>query len=137
MSDFADIEKPIVGHPRMRRGLRSKYVPNHRSFGAFIRSEQMRDVTEEVAKDVMLDANATAPPPTEGTDPDRVGAAYKVTRQGGLIKVSGNLRVRVLVESLADDGAAARAEFGHNAGEGRYRHLANVGSRHGQWKPVD
>ena len=35
MSDFSDLEKPILGVPRMRRGQRTKYVPNHRSFGAF------------------------------------------------------------------------------------------------------
>ena len=123
------IEKPILGTPRMRKGERTRYVPNHRSFGAFMKSEQMRDVTTQVAEDIANTATGTQPPPT--SDSEHAGATYKVKRMAGFAKVAGNIRVRVLVEGRGD--GVERAEFGTN-GETRYRTLAAAGGKFGDFK---
>jgi hypothetical protein len=131
---FEGLEHPIEGVPRMPRGQRVKYVPNHRSFGAFIKSEQMRKPTAEVAEDIAALASATQPPPHEDTDPDSVGATYKVKREGGLVKVGGNLRVRVYVEGTGP--GVERAEFG-TEGQVRYRTLGRAGAKFGDLKHTE
>lgn len=131
--DFG-IEEPLRVIPPKPRGVRRAwYKPNHRSFGAFMRSEQMRDVTTEVAKDVAVAATENAPPPSG--DSDAASATYEVKREAGIIKVSGNLRVKV--EVVGKGREAERAEFAHRSGEGRYRNLARTASGFGDWKPLD
>ena len=44
---FESLEHPIAATSvRFKPGQRTKYVPNHRSFGAFMKSDQMRDVNK-------------------------------------------------------------------------------------------
>ncbi len=129
--DFG-IEEPLrVIPPKPRAARAAWYKPNHRSFGAFIRSEQMRDVTADVAQDIAATASATVPAPHADTDPDRVVATYSVVREAGLIKVSGNLRVRVFVHG--DGEGVERAEFGGPRNK-RYRNLAKAASKFGDWR---
>lgn len=134
MSDFGDLEKPILHTPRMGR-RRTLYVPNHRSFGAFIRSDQVRDPTEEVAKDIAALAAAKVQggggERTTGLH-DRVRKGFKVKRNAGLMKVAGNLRVKVEVVNNAD--GSALLEFG-GRGLRRQRMLGSAGAAFGDFKP--
>lgn len=116
MAEWEGIEKPILATSvRFPRGAHTKYVPNHRSFAAFMRSDQMRDVTEEVANDIVaLAAEFTPTSDSSSTRHTglhaRVKSGFKVKRNAGLIKVAGNLRVRVDVVNNKD--GAALLEFG-------------------------
>lgn len=107
------IEHPITATSvKFTPGQRAKYVPNHRSFGAFMKSEQMRDVTEEIANDIADLAKQFSPTSTRGGDQEgrRMKDQFKVVREAGFIKVSGNVRVRVLV--INEARSAAPNEFG-------------------------
>lgn len=134
MSDFGDLEKPILGTPRMRRGQHVKYVPNHRSFGAFMRSDQMRDVTEEVAEDIADVAKQLSPVSSRGGEQEgrRMRDRFEVVRQAGLLKVGGNLRVKV--EVINNARSAAPNEFGTRRNK-RHRMLGRAGARFGDFKP--
>lgn len=129
-----DIEHPIAGVPKMRRGERVRYVPNHRSFGAFLRSEQMRDVTEDVASDIASTAKALSPESSRGGDQEgrRMKDQFKVEREAGLMKVSGNFRVMVIVSNNAR--SAAPNEFGTKRNK-RHRMLGRAGALFGDFKP--
>lgn len=111
-----NIEFPLTRIPAKPRGSkRVWYKPNHRSFGAFMRSDQMRDVTNEVAVDIAALASMLTPANKPGAKEHtglhaRVKSGFKVKRDAGLLKVGGNLRVRVLVENDAE--GAALVEFG-------------------------
>ena len=136
------IEKPITRIPRMKRGETLRYVPNHRSFGAFMRSEQMRDVTAQVASDISIAAEAQTP--SQGVAARehtglhaRVKSGFRIKRNSGLLKVDGNLRVRVLVVNDVD--GAALVEFGA-PGVFRQRMLGRAGARFGDfhdWRVED
>lgn len=134
MSDWGDLVKPILGTPRFRRGQRVKYVPNHPSFGAFIRSDQMRDVTAEVAEDIAKRAKDLSPQSTRGgiQEGKRMRDRFKVEKQAGLLKVAGNLRVRVIVSN--DARSAAPNEFGTRRTK-RHRMLGRAGAEFGDFKP--
>lgn len=145
MSDFGDLEKPILAKSvRFKPGQRAKYVPNHPSFGAFMRSDQMRDVTVDVAKDIAALARANVREhqrdisdhrsddrPSSGLH-ERVRAGFKVKRAAGLMKVAGNLRVRVDVVNDAE--GSALLEFGAR-GLPRQRMLGRAGAAFGDFKP--
>lgn len=118
--------------PNMR-GRRCVFVPDHngpRGFGAFMRSEQMRDVTEEVAKEIAAVAKSTAPR-SEGEGP-HYADQFSVVREGGEIVIGkgkhANARVAVLVINTSDHAAAI--EFG-NSRAPRRRHLARAGAAFG------
>lgn len=128
-----DLHLPIVGVPRMRRGERTRYVPNHRSFGAFMRSEQMRDVTEDVANDIAEVARATTVTKKGNASEHtglhaRVKSGYRVRRGKGMLKVAGNLRVMVVVENPV--AGSAIVEFGGRGMRPR-RYLARAGAKFG------
>lgn len=130
-----DLPEPPAA-PRMG-SRRVVYVPNHRSFGAFMRSDQMRDVTEEAARDIAGLAAAFTPEAKEGALEHtglhaRVKGGFKVKRGAGLIRVGGNLRVRVDVINDAD--GAALVEFG-SRGVPRVRMLGRAGAVIGEFKP--
>lgn len=126
--DFG-IEFPLtVVAPKTRGAQRVWYVPNHRSFGAFMRSEQMRDVTEEVAKDIAHVAAELSP-----VDTGDLASSFKVKREAGLMKVGGNLRVKVLVENNSDHAAANEFGIGRLGPRGR-RMLLRAGARFGDTK---
>lgn len=131
---FEGIESPLTGVPRMRHGQRVKYVPNHRSFGAFMKSDQMRDVTEEVAVDIAETAKGLSPVSTRGGDQEgrRMRDQFEVIRNAGLIKVDGNLRVKVEVVNGAR--SAAPNEFGTRRNK-RHRMLGRAGAKFGDFKP--
>ena len=125
--DFG-IEFPLtVVAPKTRGAKRVWYVPNHRSFGAFMRSDQMRDVTEEVAHDI-ADVAAELSPKDTGD----LASSFTVKRNAGLMKVKGNLRVKVLVENRSRH--AAPNEFGIGRVVRRHRMLLRAGARFGDVK---
>lgn len=115
--------------PSMRPGEKSRYVPDNKSFGAFILSEQVRDVTTDVSQDMAKLAAAYTP--VGDGDNGHMKDKWEVQREGGVLKVSGNVRVMVLVENL--DPEAALVEFGsvHNK---RTRMAARAGSHFGDFK---
>lgn len=125
---------PIEGVPRMRKGEVTRYVPNHRSFGAFIKSDQVRDPVAEVAQDIALAAKALSPTSSRGGDQEgrRMKDQFKVNKAAGLIKVAGNLRVKV--EITNDARSAAPNEFGTKRTK-RHRMLGRAGAAFGDFKP--
>jgi len=137
---FEGIEHPITATTvRFAPGQHARYVPNHRSMRAFLKSDQMRDVTEEVAEDIAAAAAAATPSSKAGAKTHTglhaaVKAGFKVKRQAGLMKVDGNLRVRVDVVNDVD--GAALIEFG-GRGLKRRRMLGRAGARvhGGTFKP--
>ena len=119
----------------MRPGERSRYVMNNRSFGAFIRSDQVRDPTEEAAKDIaaLAAANVRGGGGERSTGlHERVRKGFKVKRNSGLMKVAGNLRVKVEVVNNAE--GSALLEFG-GRGLPRQRMLGRAGAVFGDFKP--
>lgn len=125
---------PIEGVPRMRSGERVKYVPNHRSFGAFMKSDQVRDPTAEVAEDIAAAAKGFSPESSRGGDQEgrRMKDRFKVEKNAGFIKVSGNVRVKV--EVVNDARSAAPNEFGTRKTK-RHRMLGRAGALFGDFKP--
>jgi hypothetical protein len=136
--DFDSIEKGVGSYtPRMRKGLRVMYKPNHSSFGAFIRSEQMRKVTVRVAHDIARSAQARTPSQKEGAKEhtglhQRVKDGFRVveTPVPRNLKVGGNLRVVVQVVNVAK--GSALVEFGAN-GIPRQRMLGSAGAMFGDF----
>ena len=119
---------------RFRRGQHVKYVPSRSGFGKFMRSEQMRDVTAEVAEDIAGLARQLSPTSSRGgiQDGKRMRDQFKVIREAGLMKVSGNLRVQVQVVNPAR--SAAPNEFGTRRNK-RHRMLGRAGAAFGDFKP--
>ena len=129
------IEHPITATTvRFAPGQRTKYVPNHRSFGAFMRSDQMRDVTADVADDIADLAKQFSPTSTRGGTQDgmRMRDRFKVKRNAGMMKVGGNIRVKV--EITNDARSAAPNEFGTRKNK-RHRMLGRAGAAFGDFKP--
>ena len=137
---FESIEGGVGNRvPRMGKGERVRYVPNHRSFGAFIKSDQMRRVTVRVAMDIARAAQSRTPSQKPGATEhtglhQRVKDGFRVKREAGLLRVGGNLRVQVIVENVAD--GSALVEFGAR-GVPRQRMLGEAGAMFGDfhtWK---
>lgn len=131
---FEELEHPIQGTPRMLPGERVRYVPNHRSFGAFIKSDQMRDPTAEVAQDIALLAREFSPVSKRGGKQEgvRMRDQFRVIKEAGFIKVNRN--IRVLVEIVNDARSAAPNEFGTRRNK-RHRMLGRAGAAFGDFKP--
>ena len=130
--EFPDERPP----PRMG-ARRVVYRPNFKSFGAFMRSEQMRDVTADVANHVAHLAGQFAPRRKDrGTVPDGAAMAdqFQVKREAGIVKVSGYMRVRVTVFNPAR--SAAPNEFGTNRNP-RHRMLGRAGAVYGDFHTGD
>lgn len=111
------------------------YKPDHRSFGAFIRSDKMRDVTAEVARDIAAMASAAPDVVSEDEPSDLIAGVrkgFRVKRNAGNLTVGGNLRVVVEVENKAD--GAALVEFGARNIR-RRRALGSAGAAFGDFKP--
>lgn len=120
--------------PIMGPGRRAVFRPDHKSFGRFIRSDQMREVTAEVARDIASKARDLAPRRKHGDVPEGVAMAdrFEVNREAGYIKVAGNIRVKVEVYNSAR--SAAPNEFGGKR-NARHRMLGRAGAAFGDFKP--
>jgi len=124
---------------RFRPGERVRYVENRKSFGAFMRSEQMRDVTAEASGHIAVRAGALSPKQQKksGTDEKTTGwhasvaKGYRVRRNAGLMLVGGNARVKV--EVVNNVAGSALIEFG-GRGQPRVRALAHAGGEVGDFK---
>jgi hypothetical protein len=122
--------------PRFAPGEVVKYVPDHKSFGAWIMSEEMRSMVEPIAIEIALQATATAPEPSEDTRPEAaMKAVYTVDREGGSKVVGGN--ARVVVKVTGDGEPAERAEFSYNEDGTRRYNLRRAAADFGSWKPID
>jgi hypothetical protein len=118
------------------RGVYARFRPDHKSFGKFILSEGMRDVTAEVAGDIMLLAKANTPRSAAHRTGRKKGTPhmqdlYRVVREAGVIKVDKALRVKV--EVVNDDPESALVEFG-SAHNKRRRMLGSAGAAFGDYK---
>ena len=123
--------------PKMGPGRRVVFRPDHSQgtgFGGLMRSDQIRDVTEEVAHDIAARAKMLAPRRKSGIPPDGTAMAdqFKVKRDAGVLKVSGNIRVKVEVFNSAR--SAAPNEFGGKR-NARHRMLGRAGAEFGDFKP--
>lgn len=116
--------------PRMGRKDYSRFVPDHVSFGAFLLSNQMRDVTNDVAKDIADVASFIAPVDEDEPGP-HMADSFEVERNAGVLKVERNLRVMVKV--VNHNRAAAPNEFGNSVTD-RHRMLGRAGARFGDYK---
>lgn len=126
---MAEIKPPAM------RGRRAVFRPNHKEFGQFILSDQMRDVTAEVALDIAVLAGQFAPRrKNRGQVPDGTSMAerFRVNREAGTLKVERNLRVKVEVYNEAT--SAAPNEFGGKRNK-RHRMLGRAGAAFGDFKP--
>lgn len=126
---------PASARPRFPKGTRVMYKPNHRSFGAFMKSDQMRRVTVRVAMDIARVAQARTPSAKAGAEEhtglhQRVKDGFRVRRDAGLLKVGGNLRVKVEVVNVAEE--APWVEFG-TFGIPRQRMLGEAGGMFGDF----
>lgn len=125
---------PLTAVPKMRRGEHVRYVPNHRSFGAFIKSDQVRDPVAEVAEDIAEAAEGFSPESSRGgaQEGKRMKDQFSVVKQAGFMKVGGNIRVKVEVVNPAR--SAAPNEFGTRKNK-RHRMLGRAGALFGDFKP--
>lgn len=122
---------PTSRIPKMGKGTFVRYRPDHKSFGRFIKSEQMRDVTAEVAEDIAARAGMLAPRRKDrGVVPDGTAMAdsFEVNREAGRLKVAGN--VRVMVHVVNHKRSAAPMEFGNEHVKG-HRMLGRAGAEFG------
>lgn len=124
--------------PRMGPGRRVVFRPDHSQatgMGGLLRSDQIRDVTVEVAHDIAKRAGELAPRrKSRGNVPEGTAMAdnFKVKRDAGVIKVSGNVRVKV--EVYNEKPSAAPNEFGSQRNK-RHRMLGRAGAEFGDFKP--
>lgn len=128
------LEFPLTGVPKMRRGEHVRYVPNHRSFGAFIKSDQIRDPVAEVAEDMAEAAKGFSPESQRGGNQDglRMRDQFSVEKNAGFIKVAGN--IRIMVEIFNPARSAAPNEFGTKKNKA-HRMLGRAGAMFGDFKP--
>lgn len=133
-SSNPSIMPKLPSNAQVRGGRRVIYVPNHESFAEFILSDQVRDPTEEVAKDIAAVAKGLSPVSNRGGDQDgrRMRDQFSVIRSAGVITVAGN--PRVLVEVINPARSAAPNEFGTKRTK-RHRMLGRAGAMFGDFKP--
>jgi len=122
----------------MGPGRRVVFRPDHSKdtgFGGFILSDDVRDATEEVAKDIAVLAGHLAPRRKDrGIVPEGTAMAdrFRVKRDAGTIRVSRNVRVKVEVYNEAP--SAAPMEFGNSHTTTRHRMLGRAGAAFGDFK---
>jgi hypothetical protein len=115
--------------PGEYHGKHLSYIPDHKSFGEFMLSDQSRDFTEQVAGDISDLAGHLAP--KDSRSAVHMADQFRVVREGGTMVVDGNPRVEVHV--INSDKAAAPNEFG-GANNKRHRMLARAGAAFGDFK---
>lgn len=113
---------------------RITYRPDNESFGKFMVSGQMRDVTVEVCRDIAKRAGVYAPRRKSGVTPPGEALAdnFKVNSAAGVLVVAGNPRVKV--EVYNSKRSAAPNEFGSKRNP-RHRMLGRAGADFGDFKP--
>jgi hypothetical protein len=126
-------DRPVYFLP----GQHVVYRPDHKSFAAFLISDQMRDVTAEVAEDVAIAAAAMTRKGKDNTPHKRMAESYRVEKHAGVIKVGkGYANTRVLVKVVNDDPRSAAEEFGGKY-QTRQRMLGRAGAKFGTFKSKD
>jgi hypothetical protein len=124
--------------PTFRPGEHAVFVPDHKSFGEFMLSEQMRDVVADVAGAIANLAGRYAPRRKDrGRAPDGTEMAdrFEVNREAGTLAVGKAFHnVRVKVDVFNEAPSAAPNEFGNKRNK-RYRMLGRAGAAYGEFKP--
>lgn len=119
------------------RGVYARFRPDHKSFGKFILSEQVRDPVTEVADAIMVTAISNTPRSgggvrvVKGEVIRHMQDEYEVIREAGIIKVDRAFRVKVEVINKSPHSAAV--EFGNRITRAR-RPLGRAGAIYGDFK---
>jgi hypothetical protein len=110
------------------------YKPNFRSFGRFIRSEQVREPVTRVAHQISVTAGVFSPRRKSGHGKGvPLADSFQVNAHAGEIRVDRALRVKV--EVFNSNEAAAPMEFGNSrVGKPGHRMLGRAGAAYGDFK---
>jgi hypothetical protein len=105
---------------------RTGYKPDHKSFGAFMLSEQARDPAVEAAHNIVILAQSRA-----GKDSGKTAESYKVNENPPPVTLQGNPRATADVYS--DHINATRIEFGNKRTKAQ-RPLGKSGAEIGEMR---
>lgn len=105
---------------------RSSYRPNKKSFGAFMRSDQVFIPVKQIALDIRNVARATARKKTGA-----LARGYKVNERKELLSING--APRAIAKVVNSDPAAVPDEFGNSRQKGN-RTLRKAASKFGDMK---
>lgn len=121
--------------PKLNPRTYAFFRPDRKSFQEFLLSEQMRDPTAAVARDILEVAKGFTPRSNEGSD-GHLQDAYDLVREGGTLVVGDSFpypRVMVIIKN--EHPAAAAVEFGNGrTHKPARRMLARAGSAFGDFK---
>lgn len=120
--------------PKLNPRTYAFFRPDRKSFQEFLLSEQMRDPTTEVAREIMALAKTLTPRSKDGGS--HMQDDFDVEREGGVLTVGDSFpypRVMVIINN--SNGGSAAVEFGNsrNHRPGR-RMLARAGAAFGDFK---
>lgn len=119
--------------PKLNPRTYAFFRPDRKSFQEFILSEQMRDPTAEVARDIMALAKSKTPRGSDGSD-GHIADSYELIREGGTMVVGDSFPYpRVAVEIVNLHPRAAALEFG-NKRSAKRRMLGSAGAAFGDLK---
>lgn len=110
----------------------AKYVPDNKSFGAFMVSKDVKKVAVQAAEDIATLA-AVAAPRSSNTNPSHRHFAddFKVDAEAADVSLAGNPRATANVYNNNDH--ALQAEFGTSKQRG-HRTLGQVGAAVGEMR---
>lgn len=108
--------------------VRYRYKPDHRSFGAFMRSPRVRAVAVQAAGDIADHARTLAL--AEASKTGAYANSFRVNRRAPNLRVGGNIRATAHVYN--NDPAAAPQEFGDRWGNRGKRILRRAGAKVGE-----
>jgi hypothetical protein len=112
--------------------IKVRYKPNNKSFGAYMKSDQVHKLAVAAAEDIMLIAAFLAPKNTTS-----YARAFRVNRRTGLIKLRG-VNPRRYATVYNSDKAAAPVEFGGRRKRQKAEHvLLRAGAHVGQVRTDD
>lgn len=104
-----------------------RYSPNHREFGKFMRSDQVKVVAVAAAHDIADRAAELA-----SKDTGNYARSFQVNAAARDLAVKGNLRA--IAEVYNSDPAAAGQEFGDRWDNPPQRTLGLAGGEVGEWR---
>ena len=121
--------------PKLNPRTYAFFRPDRKSFQEFILTEQMREPTAEVARDILATAKALTPRSSDGSD-GHVQDSFELVREGGTLVVGDSFpypRVMVIVKNTHPAAPAVEFGNGRTRKPGR-RMLARAGAAFGDFK---